>query len=344
MTITEEEGKQLAAKFMSAFSEGFIDNNHGETMKDLFADKISLSWSDGTKGDRITQDFMKTMKEGWGTMDSYIFCKPLVCVDTNQSRIAVSAECVFNIKEGGLVAIDSVFILILNDDKRVVSWSAVWDPNNKQLLDAVAKATKKLGKKMPALGKEEIGKKESGPKEPTMPITVEEGRAFVTSFLKVVADGFRENNHTETFTDFLADKLSWDWSDGTKGEGSYDEIMKICTKNWSSMVDSFVYSDPTIAVDTDRSVIVAAFQLCINVTGGLSDENNPVQNNVVYVYHLNKEKKCIKWHMCWNHNKPELQAAFAKVMKKLEAVEKVPMVKAVPTPGFTTGEHVQQDQ
>ena len=247
MTITEEEGKQLAAKFMSAFSEGFIDNNHGETMKDLFADKISLSWSDGTKvsynilcrclnhimlthptdtilnlypmmhqGDRITQDFMKTMKEGWGTMDSYIFCKPLVCVDTNQSRIAVSAECVFNIKEGGLVAIDSVFILILNDDKRVVSWSAVWDPNNKQLLDAVAKATKKLGKEMPALGKEEIGKKKSGPKEPTMPITVEEGRAFVTSFLKVAADGFRENNHTETFTDFLADKLSWDWSDGTK--------------------------------------------------------------------------------------------------------------------------------
>ena len=80
-----------------------------------------------------------------------------------------------------------------------------------------------------------------------------------------------------------------------QGEGSNDELMDIFEANWSSMINSFLYSEPTIAVDTNKSVIAIAFQLCSNITGGFSDENNPVILNIAYCCHLNDDKKCVKW-------------------------------------------------
>ena len=148
---------------------------------------------------------MKTMKESWGSMiDNYITGKTLVSVDTDQSRIVISSRPVFSISGGGLVNNECVEILLLNDDKQVIRWSGVWDPNEKRLLHALAKVHKKLGKEIPE------------PKMPAMPITVEEGREFAESFLKATAEGFPQNNHKEIFSRFLADELSWDWSDGTK--------------------------------------------------------------------------------------------------------------------------------
>ena len=49
MTITEAEGQAFAANFKSAFEGGFASNNHDETMKGIFADKVYLSSSDGTE-------------------------------------------------------------------------------------------------------------------------------------------------------------------------------------------------------------------------------------------------------------------------------------------------------
>ena len=49
MTITEAEGQAFAANFKSAFEGGFASNNHEETMKGMFADKVYLSSSDGTE-------------------------------------------------------------------------------------------------------------------------------------------------------------------------------------------------------------------------------------------------------------------------------------------------------
>ena len=49
MTITEAEGQAFAANFKSAFEGGFASNNHDETMKGMFADKVYLSSSDGTE-------------------------------------------------------------------------------------------------------------------------------------------------------------------------------------------------------------------------------------------------------------------------------------------------------
>eukprot|EP01083_Nonionella_stella_P153953 495351_1 len=260
---------------------------------------------------------MNTLRDGWGGLvDKWIFCKPLISVDTDQSRIVIASQDVFLVtgglkSESHLVQLNNFKILKLNDDKKIVRWSVVCDSNNEQLVDAVAKVTKKLGKEMPE------------PKEPTLPITLEEGEAFAAAVLKAFSDGFTENNHADTCAQIFADKLSWDWSDGNKGEGSYEEIMKIVSKDWGSMVSSFVFSDPHVAVDTNRSIVAIAVQLVMNVTGGLNDENNPVINNAVYVMHLNEDKKCVKWHMCFDPNDPARNAAFAKVAKKLETVTKV---------------------
>ena len=61
------------------------------------------------------------------------------------------------------------------------------------------------------------------------------------------------------------------------------------------MCGSFLYSEPTIAVDTNKSVIALTYQNFMNITGGFSDENNPIKFNSSTVFHLNEDKKCVKW-------------------------------------------------
>eukprot|EP01083_Nonionella_stella_P006284 18288_1 len=182
MTITNAGGIEFANQFMEALTEGFPENNHRETMKELFADEVSLSWSDGTTGILSTEELMNTLRDGWGGLvDKWIFCKPLISVDTDQSRIVIASQDVFLVTgglkgESHLVQLNNFKILKLNDDKKIVRWSVVCDSNNEQLVDAVAKVTKKLGKEMPE------------PKEPTLPITLEEGDAFAAAVLKAFSD------------------------------------------------------------------------------------------------------------------------------------------------------------
>ena len=40
--------------------------------------------------------------------------------------------------------------------------------------------------------------------------------------------------------EMFAANLKWDWSDGTKGEGSQDELFAIFKKTWGFMVSSFI--------------------------------------------------------------------------------------------------------
>ena len=150
------------------------------------------------------------MKEKWGSLiGSWVFSKPTVCIDTNQSRIVIASHCVFTITGGladecsnSLILNENVWSLMLNDDKKVIRWSMVWDPNNKQFTDAIAKVMEKQGKEVP---------------KAEMPgFTLEEGQAFAKDFMTACADGFTKNNHAETFTQLFADKLSWGWSNGTK--------------------------------------------------------------------------------------------------------------------------------
>ena len=57
------------------------------------------------------------------------------------------------------------------------------------------------------------------------------GKAFAEKFVTQFAAGFKENNHTVTLRGLLADKLSWDWSDDTKGSGTPADITGIFAKS-----------------------------------------------------------------------------------------------------------------
>ena len=71
--------------------------------------------------------------------------------------------------------------------------------------------------------------------------------------------------------------------------------MKVVEANWGTMCASFHWSEPMIAVDTNRSVVALTYQTFMNITGGLNDENNPIKFNEGVVFHLNEDKKCVKW-------------------------------------------------
>ena len=54
-------------------------------------------------------------------------------------------------------------------------------------------------------------------------------------------EGFANNNHKEIMGDMFADNLKWDWSDGTKGEGSKDEIFAILAHFWEYLISIIYY-------------------------------------------------------------------------------------------------------
>lgn len=156
-----------------------------------------------------------------------------------------------------------------------------------------------------------------------MPITHAEGVAFASKLMTAFAAGFSKNNHAETTSGFFANELSWDWSDGTKGEGKLSEIMGVMAKSWGFMVDSFHPLNTAVVVDTDRSIVFISSDLVLNITGGLADENNPVGNKAVFILHLDNGnffgfgKKIVKWEGYWDQNHPGLKSAFQSVLPKL---------------------------
>jgi len=116
--------------------------------------------------------------------------------------------------------------------------------------------------------------------------------------------------------------VSWDWSDGSKDEGTYEEYFDNHAKGWGSMVDSWIPVDPMVTVDTNNSIVLIAVPLVLNVTGGFSDENNPVHAHLGMCLHLDEDHKQVKSHLCWDNNEPTLKAAVAKVAKRLEESNK----------------------
>ena len=154
-----------------------------------------------------------------------------------------------------------------------------------------------------------------------MTITQEQGKKFATDLMDAFAKGFKENNHLETTDGLVADKLTWDWSDIGKGEGSKEEIMGIMAKSWGFMVDSFLFSGPTVVVDTTNDKVVITGNLVINITGGLKDQNNPVLNPICFIVGLDEEGKMNHWGGHWDNAEPKMLAALGKVMTALNPEE-----------------------
>ena len=118
----------------------------------------------------------------------------------------IACQAIFNITGGlydensnNLIVNDNVWILKLNQDKKITRWSMVWNPNKDTMVKAMDEITK-LGKKTPE------------PNEHPS-ITLEEGLKFANDFMKALSSGFIKSNHTETLSKLFSDHLSWDWSD-----------------------------------------------------------------------------------------------------------------------------------
>ena len=120
------------------------------------------------------------------------------------SRIVIACQAIFNITGGlydensnNLIVNDNVWIIKLNQDKKITRWSMVWNPNKDTMVKAMDKVMTKLGKKTPE------------PNEHPS-ISLEEGLKFANDFMKALSSGLIKSNHTETFAKLFADHLSWD--------------------------------------------------------------------------------------------------------------------------------------
>ena len=85
-SITIPEGEAFAAKFVEAFKAGFAENNHKDTMKDIFAEKCVFDWSDGFKSES-TEAMFEQFSKSWGFMVGSVSTEPSVLVDTTNSKI-----------------------------------------------------------------------------------------------------------------------------------------------------------------------------------------------------------------------------------------------------------------
>jgi hypothetical protein len=145
-------------------------------------------------------------------VSSYVtHTKPFVCVDTENGIIIATFTLIANVnaRREGITNITMnpvTYILMANTDKKIVRWSAIWDNNSEDNLKAFAK----IGVDFPKTENEQIL------------ITRAEGEAFAAKYLKAISDGFLDNSHAEKCRDFVADNVSWDWSDGTKVSNDID--------------------------------------------------------------------------------------------------------------------------
>ena len=319
--ITVEEGKAYAEKMMTGFAAGFSKNDHAETVGNLVAETLEWDWSDGTKGTGSKATLFDIFSKSWGFLcDTFIQINPHIVVDTDYSVITVAGPVVVNLTgglpdESNIVRNDIEMVFHLNQDKKCVKWVGIWNNQHPDILAAVGKVMSKLGMDVPP------------PAVSPMPITLEEGKAYADKVIAAFIDGFATNNHMETFEPLIADELAWDWSDGTKGSGTKAEILGTFSRSWGFMCDSVVFPKSNVIVDTDNSVISVAAPAVGNITGGFADENNPFHNDLQFHFHLNEDKKCVKWECYWDNKNPKILAPLGRVMARLEAAS----TKEVPT-------------
>lgn len=100
-------------------------------------------------------------------------------------------------------------------------------------------------------------------------------------------------------------------------------VCHLCSQTWGPLVDSWLYSTPRIVVDPANGLVIIGVEIVLNITGGFSDENNPVKSKIVMAYHLDSDMKCFKEACTWDNSEPTLKAALKKVMDRIEAESKV---------------------
>jgi len=152
-----------------------------------------------------------------------------------------------------------------------------------------------------------------------MGITVAEGEACGINFVDAFIGSFAANNHSATMENVFAEHVTWDWSDGFKGEGPPSSVFEQFAKTWGFMVSTALIR-PTMIVDTTNSKVIMNGEMTINIDGGFH-EAHLVQNPVSFVLSLDENRKVVSWSAYWNNEDPKMLQALHKVGAKLAAAQ-----------------------
>ena len=153
-----------------------------------------------------------------------------------------------------------------------------------------------------------------------MTITKEEGEKWAKDFFAAFQLGFAGNNHGITLKPFLAEKMSWDWSDGFSGT---DEPSPTLTdkfaQTWGFMVEKVIAHPIVLVSTTDDRIEMFSPTFVIQINGGLP-VSYPVGQPVSFTMTV-KDGKATNWVGLWDQGDAEMNDAIAKVTAALEAAK-----------------------
>ena len=103
-----------------------------------------------------------------------------------------------------------------------------------------------------------------------MTLTQEQGKQWAKDFFAAFQAGFAHNTHAETLKPYLAETMSWDWSDGFVGTNEpSSKVTEHFAQTWGFMVEK-VIADPIVLVSTtDDRIEMFSPNFVIQINGGL---------------------------------------------------------------------------
>ena len=154
-----------------------------------------------------------------------------------------------------------------------------------------------------------------------MTLTQEQGKQWAKDFFAAFQAGFANNTHAETLKPFLADTMSWDWSDGFVGTNEpSSKVTEQFAQTWGFMVEK-VIADPIVLVSTtDDRIEMFSPNFVIQITGGLSDQSHVVGQPVSFSMTV-KDGKATNWVGLWDQGDEAMNEALGKVTQALEAAK-----------------------
>jgi len=153
-----------------------------------------------------------------------------------------------------------------------------------------------------------------------MTLTREQGKRWAKDFFAAFQAGFANNTHGETLTPFLADTMSWDWSDGFVGTNEpSSKVTEQLAQTWGFMVEK-VIADPIVLVSTtDDRIEMFSPNFVIQINGGLPQSHvvgQPVSFSMTV-----KDGKATNWVGLWDQGDAAMNDALGKVSAALEAAK-----------------------
>jgi len=194
----------------------------------------------------------------------------------------------------------------LNDDKKIDTMKAVWNPVTPDLGAAVAAVAPKPDKPPPA---------------PKIIITEEEGIHFINELRTSMTKCFDTNDFT-CFDYLLADELEWEMSGAVHGKGSKSDYAKMMAGGWGAL-NSMVHAvQRGYVVDSVAGTAATIFDMMVVVDahGKVKDTEGAMWfGTIVQEMTFNKDKKITAFKGYWDSADPSLLKVAGAAMAALKA-------------------------